>query len=650
MCKHKPIIDFPLEEQCNRTVKEIYELLEALHDTHLSHFADNMNSIDEDAFASLLDEEKDKVFKDLMGSGKIMTEPIFYGGTGAYDFQYRELTPKKYQYDTQWIQARQGFSLTFAADMSSFLKRLGEDRYKSIARPSSFDDYCKKILNVFCFTREDVKIGTDEEVVNFLNAFTITPGSVNQHLLEVGQYNSALSHPIIKLDENHYFLPVQFFLAQSLYESPFYWMGQDSSYKSTAFLNRGNATEDMAYTLLLPVFGLNLYKDITIKKTKAKITTDIDILAVAGNKAVIIQAKSKRLTELSRRGNTEQLKKDFGDAIQKAYDQGVTCRDAILNRDSKFFKSDGTEIKLEESIDDAYVICLTSDEYPALTYQVNTYLQKAAANPFPVAMNVFDLDILTFYLKDPFEFLYYLRQRTVLSEYFIGSSEMALLGFHIKHKLFPRKDSDLMLLEESYAQLIDANFPVLRGYHPKTEAVQALYPIWKSKKFEQLIQAVMETRDPGFTDAIFFLYDLAGNGADKLIKAIEFAKNKTKLDKKAHDFSLIYANGESGISFISQLGFSLDLGKRVLQLSVARKYKTKATTWLGIGSIIDSNRPIDVVVFNKEPWEYNKELEELSLSVLKKGIPMNKEFERVGRNEACPCGSGKKYKRCCGKN
>ncbi|HJG95841.1 MAG TPA: SEC-C domain-containing protein, partial [Romboutsia timonensis] len=23
--------------------------------------------------------------------------------------------------------------------------------------------------------------------------------------------------------------------------------------------------------------------------------------------------------------------------------------------------------------------------------------------------------------------------------------------------------------------------------------------------------------------------------------------------------------------------------------------------------------------------------------------------EKVGRNDACPCGSGKKYKKCCGK-
>ena len=29
---------------------------------------------------------------------------------------------------------------------------------------------------------------------------------------------------------------------------------------------------------------------------------------------------------------------------------------------------------------------------------------------------------------------------------------------------------------------------------------------------------------------------------------------------------------------------------------------------------------------------------------------VKKEGPKVGRNEQCPCGSGKKYKQCCGKN
>ncbi|MBQ7140638.1 MAG: SEC-C domain-containing protein [Bacilli bacterium] len=30
-------------------------------------------------------------------------------------------------------------------------------------------------------------------------------------------------------------------------------------------------------------------------------------------------------------------------------------------------------------------------------------------------------------------------------------------------------------------------------------------------------------------------------------------------------------------------------------------------------------------------------------------VKISKKSTKVGRNDACPCGSGKKYKQCCGK-
>jgi preprotein translocase subunit SecA len=33
----------------------------------------------------------------------------------------------------------------------------------------------------------------------------------------------------------------------------------------------------------------------------------------------------------------------------------------------------------------------------------------------------------------------------------------------------------------------------------------------------------------------------------------------------------------------------------------------------------------------------------------KDGVKIQKKSDKVGRNDPCPCGSGKKYKQCCGK-
>jgi len=60
-------------------------------------------------------------------------------------------------------------------------------------------------------------------------------------------------------------------------------------------------------------------------------------------------------------------------------------------------------------------------------------------------------------------------------------------------------------------------------------------------------------------------------------------------------------------------------------------------------------------IFEEHGWKYTIELEpdkpeditdlEILLNPLKPKIAEKK----VGRNEPCPCGSGKKYKKCCGR-
>ncbi len=60
-------------------------------------------------------------------------------------------------------------------------------------------------------------------------------------------------------------------------------------------------------------------------------------------------------------------------------------------------------------------------------------------------------------------------------------------------------------------------------------------------------------------------------------------------------------------------------------------------------------------IFEKNGWEYNIELEPdkpediTDLEILLNPPKPTIAEKKVGRNEPCPCGSGKKYKKCCGK-
>ena len=60
-------------------------------------------------------------------------------------------------------------------------------------------------------------------------------------------------------------------------------------------------------------------------------------------------------------------------------------------------------------------------------------------------------------------------------------------------------------------------------------------------------------------------------------------------------------------------------------------------------------------ILEKNGWKYtiglepDKEEDITDLEVLLNWPKTVKAEEKVGRNDPCPCGSGKKYKKCCGK-
>lgn len=648
MVKHKIDLSIiPITKELNHQIVKIYGLFQKLHEAYNQPFLKELYKRLDKKIDS---EESEKSYQDFFSSGAFISEPIFYGNSGAYDFQYWDFALKKYKDDEDWLQKNVGISISTMVEISKKIKKFIEDKFYILKEAKTFEDFCKASLSVFCFNYEDLNFLDKEIVEKFIIVFSVIPGIVNQNLDSVGTYNSIDSHPIIIINDNNYFLPTSFNLARSIYESPFYWMNEDEQYRDIAFKHRGETTEIIAFKLLENVFGKsNVFKNVGVYNSKKELITDVDVLAVAGNKAVIIQAKSKKLTELSRKGDDKSLKEDFKQAVQKAYAQGLISRNAIINKTNKLILENGKEFQLLEFIEDAYIICLTSDHYPAITQQTDVYLDKKDKDPYPLAMSIFDLDVVAFYLKDPFDLLYYFRQRVLSSKYFYSMSEISLLGYHLNQKLFMSPNVKKEFIDEKFAQLIDANFPVMRGYHPVTSAVEKLHYKWKNDKFQLLIEQIKNTGLPGLTDALFLLYDLSGEGADNFIHAIEQTKQKTLMDNQMHDFSIILENGKIGVSFISLADSQKILEKRLMSLCIAKKYKTKTDIWLGLGSIAGSSNIINEIVFNKQPWTKNENLEEFSKIVLKTGIPVNKEFKKVGRNDPCPCGSGKKFKKCCGR-
>ncbi len=587
--------------------------------------------------------EASQAFQEFFGTGEIMVEPIFYGGSGAFDFQYWDLAPRRYRLDEDWITANKGVSMDAAAEIVVRLKRLKEPSLTK--EPKDFAELCEAVLDMFCFEKADLSDDPPEVREAFLAAFSLEPGLANGSLTEPGQYNELESHPLIHLKDEKYFMPVHFNLSRSLYESPFYWMYADEGYRDTAASHRGETTEELAAAFLEPVFGAeNVHRGVELRRG-GTVVGEIDVLAVLGTKAFVVQCKAKRLTELARLGDTARLKGDFEAAVQSAYNQGVSCRSLLADSDIAATSASG--VVIETDFSDAFIACVVSDHYPALTHQVATYLNRGTDDRYSIALSLFDLEIMAFYLANPFEFMYYVRQRTQLADYFRSEEEISLLAYHLRNKLFRIPSSDLIAVDSGLAQLIDANYPVMRGEVPHTPAAERLHHDWKNERFDELMNDLQASGEPGFVDAAFLLYDFSGDSADQIIDWIEQTKKRSAADGEKHSMATMSDEGGLGVSFVSRADSPELLDVDVLAYAQAKKYRERAVAWLGLGSMADSPRLADVMVFNADPWQEDEELEAIAEEVI--GVGTMRRRPKIGRNDPCYCGSGVKFKRCHGR-
>ena len=476
-----------------------------------------------------------------------------------------------------------------------------------------------------------------------MNNFSITPEKgFNFQFQTIGNYNIINSHPIIQLDDDKYFVPITFLLFEAVYESPYYWMIDDKKYRDQAGKNRGNVGEEITYDFLSKVFGTTrTFKSIKITTKKGQDDTDIDVLCVLGSKALCVQVKSKKLTELSRKGDDKALNDDFQGAVQDAYEQGIVSRRKILEKESKFIDDAGKEIQLSEEIDEVYIMGITTENYPSLTHQSHVMLNKKNDDPFPIVLTIFDLELLTHYLDDPYDFLYYIKQRISLMDYFKADEEMVFLGYHLDQKLWKIPKSDMFAIDTDFGQLIDRNYYPLKAGLEVSDEGDAIKKRWQNEKFDQLCNELKNLNEAKITDILFHLFDWSGDARKNLVDFIISIKQKSLDDGKIHNFSIPPDNSYSprvGVTYFSlNSDDAEELRKRLLTLCQTRKYKSKGDVWIGFGSLKSSQNMIDIVAFNDQNWKYDEELEKVS-KVLLEGKGQGKFIrlgKKTGRNEDC---------------
>lgn len=612
----KPIMDTKItQKQVDSIAAEVRKLLNELHQIQSMKMFDALEPRD---FSGLSQEEVSAKLKEAHSQGSSMVEPIFYGDSGAYDFQFIDSAPELYVEDKVWLEnnfmALDTAGKYYWAAYNYILAKatIGEIDKDQALDPIDIMTFSKQQLldSAKEFYPKDKDI-TRVSVGKFLELFSTEPGdNTNQIFTSPGEYNVASSRPLIKVSDDHYFLPVNLDLAQAIYENPFYGMIKDTNYINEVAKHRGDAVEDITYNTLKGTFGDKVYKRVKVNKGNSTLT-DIDVMVVVGNKAIIFQCKGKKLTELSRRGNTEVLKQDFQNAIQKSYDEAVTIRSTLLGKDSyKLVDETGAEITLPNGLDEAYIMCVTADVYPAALHQTSQYLNREDGDPYCLPISLFDLETTAEYLKRPFEFLFYVKQRIDTVETMRAESEMAFLGYHLRKRLIMPEGADGVLLTQDFGQLIDADYLHRKGRLPEPPEEHRLIRDEDNPLRERIIKEVSSHPSPDITDIVMFLYGISDTFLDEIGGYMEQVKETVRKTGKTNDVSTAIGERWGGLTYVCAPNYP-ELHKAMLSLAEINKYRYKSGQWLALGTVPGEERFVSYVLYSNKPWEPSEAMDEV---------------------------------------
>ncbi len=590
-------------------------------------------------------------------SGGMLREPIFYGGESAYNFQYRDFSLKKYLNDNHWFIANKGFSIEQAISLIVAISEFQNQHTMEILDSMRNKDPSEwTILPGFTFSIDDISsfIEMDIGIIkNIIEAFTIPNNEKNVNFRTLNDFNITNAYPIIKIN-NEYLLFQIYSLTESLYDTPFYWFLKDKNYYNTAMKNRGDFTENISAERLISIFGQNrVFKNVNIVNSHKDRAGEIDVLVVFANRAIVLQAKSKKLTIESRKGNDQCIKNDFKKSIQDSYDQGLSC--AKFLNDKKYFIRDQNdeEIKIQRNFKEIYIFCILSDHYPALSFQAKQFLKYETSDIIkpPFIMDIFYLDVMAEMLNSPLYFLSYINRRTEYSERIDSMNELTILSYHLKKNLWIDGEYDFVHLDDSIAADLDVAMLARREGLPGKTTPDGILTHIKGSVAKKIIEKVENYEHPGTIDFGFLILGLSGEGINDLNRGIEHLAKLTKKDHHNHDFSLVFSDLKNGVTIHCNYDPKHIASPRLHDHCTRRKYVHHADEWFGI-CIDPTDFYIKFGIELQYEWRQSQRMD-LVVRGMKQGFAPQ-EFEKalkknkkVGRNDPCPCGSGKKYKKCC---
>lgn len=297
---------------------------------------------------------------------------------------------------------------------------------------------------------------------------------------------------------------------------------------------------------------------------------------------------------------------------------------------------------------------------------INTYAARAEKLEFlnlkaGVSCIAID-DLMTYreYFENPLEFLHFLKQREIasLNKRLALNDEFDHLGMYIAHNCYSLEVDSIpemgILYMTGYREDLDSYFERVGTPLPQLEKPRQNMP----KRFREIIDVLLNSSNPQAVSISSYLLDFSSEARQQLSDGIDMALRRqantgrqcalsfSGTKESIHMTYFVFQDelhdaqtDQEMFDYVASLLLANNENERMM--AFFRFDANYALQSVGAHSInIDQIPPSRI----NELKSRGEQMGDFRVAKHKK------EHGKIGRNQPCPCGSGKKYKKCHGRN
>lgn len=384
---------------------------------------------------------------------------------------------------------------------------------------------------------------------------------------------------------------------------------------------------------------------------------EADALLVYDDHLFVIEVKAGSFTYTSPANDFPSLLASLKALVLSPANQGNRFVDYLENSpEVALFDASHTEVgRLRRSSFRTVTICAVSlDAFTELAARAQ-HLRKVGLDVGhrPVwALSIDDLRVYADLFDNPLTFLHFVEQRLVAAQSDLVdlNDEVAHLGMYIQENNYNQFAQEIaspdarILAFEGYREPVDAYYRDLMRLGSAPLPSQRI-----PARLSEIIAFLGTSQKPGRSKVASFLLDAAGDHREVITKAIDQQLHDNHTLRRVRPISTYGEHAFTFCAWSPAAPRNADLALQHTQTVVAadneRGRLLLELEYSAAGNLVDVHW--QEVLLDRLSETERANIIQAGAALRRKRLTSISSQRKIGANEQCPCGSGKKYKRCC---